>query len=141
VSEPVRVGEGGGGGEVVGGGEPDCEGGIVSSEVSGGAWAKSRDSEEGPAFGEEFDLERMGNKWDVGGRVVRKESSVKWSVGNGAVRKASAISAWGGPGCSVKAVGAVSTRSFASLSGVDFLEVALRFPCCEGCVQSSTSNM
>ena len=46
-----------------------------ASGLSGFACAKSRDNEDGPAFGDELDRGRTGNKWDVGGRVAWNASS------------------------------------------------------------------
>lgn len=125
-TDPVWIdGEGGGGGEVVGDGVRDLEVGIVSRPFSTGAWAKRRDSEEGPAVGEEFARVRTGlNKW--GGLLTRKESST---------------SACGGSGGMLGAVGGAC--SFCSLSAeADVLrDDILRLFDWLGCVQSSTSNM
>jgi hypothetical protein len=74
-TDPVWFdGDGGGGGEVVGEGVRDLEGGIGSRAFSTGACARRRDNDDGPAVGEEFARVRTGlNRW--GGRLTRNESS------------------------------------------------------------------
>ena len=62
MADPVFVGEGGGGGVAFGVGDADREGGVVSRAFSAGACASNRDNEDGPAFGEEFDRDRMGKR-------------------------------------------------------------------------------
>jgi len=54
-------GDGGGGGDVVGEGVRDLDGGIVSRPFSAGACASKRDSDDGPAVGEEFARVRTGS--------------------------------------------------------------------------------
>jgi hypothetical protein len=109
---------------VVGDGDPD--GGIVSSPFSAGACARRRDSDDGPAVGEEFARVRTGLKrW--GGRFTRNESS---------------NSTWGGSGgmLAVSADGIGAFDSFSGDVGV-FLEDTRRLLDWLGCVQSSTSSM
>ncbi len=82
--EFVRIGDGGAGDEGIGIfslGSP-----VVSSAACSAApaWAKSRDSEEGPAAALEFTRGVEGNNREVGGRVTVKVSSTSASGGPGA---------------------------------------------------------
>jgi hypothetical protein len=139
MADAVRVGEGGGRGDV-GGGEASDSGGMASGVVSKDAWANNRDNEDGPAFGDEFDLDRTGKRCEVGGSVVSNASSVRCEATGGAVRKGSSTSAWAGEACKVNGEKGPGIESFISLSDVFFEEGRLLFEC-EDCVQSSTSSM
>lgn len=89
----------------------------------GAAWARSLDKADGRAGGDEPARARTGNRCEVGGRVVPKDSS---------------SSASGGPGGSGTVAGVSARR--ASLSADTFREEPRRFVGA-GCVQSSTSSM
>ena len=94
----------------------------------GPAWARRRDSDEGPAMGEDAARVR-GNRWDVGGRVALKDSSTSGS---------------GGPVGIVPV--SVAGRSWAAGSNGGstvwiFLDDSRRLEGYDGCVQSSTSSM
>lgn len=118
-------GDGGGGGDVVGEGDRDADGGIASSPFSAGACASRRDNDDGPAVGEEFARVRTGlNRW--GGRLTRNESSTSACGGSGGILGASTVD-----------------TTFGSFS-VDvevFREDTRRLFDWLGCVQSSTSSM
>jgi hypothetical protein len=124
-TEPVWFdGDGGGGGEVVGEGVRDLDGGIASRPFSAGACARRRDNDDGPAVGEEFARVRTGlNKW--AGRLTRNESST---------------SAWGGSGGMDVSAGDITFGSFSADMGA-FREDTRRLFDWLGCVQSSTSSM
>jgi hypothetical protein len=104
------------GGEVGGEGLFVAETGVVSTLLfvtllSVDASARSRDNEDRPAFGLEFDRERTGKRCDVGECVTWKESST---------------SASGGPG---GRFGGGVVESFAPFSAGTFLEETLRLFC------------
>lgn len=124
-----RVGDGGGGGRVVGDGVRVRigEGGIVSKGLSAGAaWARSRDNEDGPAAAE-FARVRTGNRWDVGDRVAPRNSAAE-ALGCGG-------SAGGG------LIGRSGAGGIDALSDVFLADAPRRFVVVPGWVQSSTSSI
>ena len=94
----------------------------------GPACARRRESEEGPAVGD--DAERfLGNRREVGGRVALKDSSTSGSGGPAGIGIAS-----------VAGTGWITGSKGGSMGG-SFLDDSLRLEGYDGCVQSSTSSI
>jgi len=119
-AEPLRAGDGGAGGEVLGNGDFSNCGESISGVFS--ACASKRDNDDG-ALGEDPGRGGDGNSREVGGRVTVNDSST---------------SASGGP---VGGAGGTSVAEDGISDEIVFLCEMRRLDGWAGCVQSSTSNM